>query len=152
MVCPYCKNLYTRVVDKRDNNETNSTRRRRECEKCGKRFTSYERIEKVLLNVEKRNGRIEEFDREKIKRGIMKALGKRDISQTKLNEVIEKIEQKFLNSEQQIIKSKEIGQMVLKELNKIDKLSALLFASVYKEFKTLEDVEKELERLAKVKS
>jgi transcriptional repressor NrdR len=152
MLCPYCKNQYTRVVDKRDNQETNSTRRRRECEKCTKRFTTYERIEKVLLNVEKRNGRIEEFDREKIKRGIMKALGKRDISQTKVNEVIEKIEQKFLNSEQQIIKSKEIGQMVLKELNKIDKLSALLFASVYKEFKTLEDVEKELERLAKVKS
>jgi len=114
MICPYCKQSQTRVVDKRDNEETNTTRRRRECEKCHKRFTTYERIEKVLLNVEKRNGRIEEFDREKVKRGIMKAVAKRSIPEEKINEIIEKIEQKLLTGNRQIVKTKEIGQMVLK--------------------------------------
>lgn len=149
MICPYCKSENLRVVDKRDNNDTNTIRRRRGCENCQKRFTTYERVEKVLLNVEKRNGRVEEFDREKLKRGIMKAVKKRHIAEEKLNSLIDNIEQSLMNSVSQTIKSKKIGDLVLKELNKIDKLGALLFAAVYKEFETLEEVEQELEKLGK---
>lgn len=148
MTCPYCKNANTRVVDKRDNLTTNVVRRRRECESCKKRFTTYERIEKVLLNVIKRNGTLEEFDREKLKRGIMKATAKRGIPEEVINEMIDKIEITLMNKTQNTVESKEIGNLVLKHLNKIDKLGALLFAAVYKEFQTLEDVENELKKLS----
>src|SRR5204863_1265459 len=103
MHCPYCKNKQTRVVDKRDNDETNTTRRRRECENCEKRFTTYERIERVLLNVIKRNGRVEEFDREKLKMGIMKAIKKRHIPASKIDEMIDDIEQTLMAKEEQVI-------------------------------------------------
>lgn len=149
MKCPYCKAKDTRVIDKRDNDETNSTRRRRECENCGKRFTSYERVEKVLLNVCKRNGEIEEFDREKLKRGILKAVKKRNIPNEKIEEIITNIENTLMNSDKSEIPTTEIGQLVLKELNNVDKLGALLFAAVYKDFKTLEEVQEELEKISK---
>ena len=148
MNCPFCKNPDTRVIDKRDTYPS-VTRRRRECERCSKRFTTYERIENICLNVEKRDGRVEEFNREKIKRGIMKAVSKRNISEEKIEALISDIEQNLLNNEKQVIKTTEIGEMVLKGLTKIDKLGALLFASVYKEFETLKQVQKELERLGK---
>ncbi len=147
MICPYCKSEKIKVVDKRDNNETNTIRRRRECEECHKRFTTYERIEKVLLNVLKRDGRVEEFDREKLKRGIMKAVKKRAIPEDTIDDLIDDIENTLMVREEQIIRSVDIGQMVLKKLSKIDKLGALLFAAVYKEFESLEDVEKELKKL-----
>ena len=149
MICPYCKSNCTRVIDKRESGTT-ATRRRRECEKCKKRFTTYERVENVILNIVKRDGRIQEFDREKLKRGISKATSKRHVPEEIVDELISDIEQKLMVSEKQIIKSTEIGEMVLKKLTKIDKLSALLFAAVYKEFQSLEDVQKELERLEKL--
>lgn len=149
MICPYCKSNCTRVIDKRESGTT-ATRRRRECEKCKKRFTTYERVENVILNILKRDGRVQEFDREKLKRGISKATSKRHVPEEVVDEVISEIEQKLMMSDKQIIKSTEIGEMVLKRLTKIDKLSALLFAAVYKEFKSLEDVQKELERLEKL--
>jgi transcriptional repressor NrdR len=148
MVCPYCKNESLRVVDKRDCTET-SVRRRRECEKCTKRFTTYERIEKVTLNVLKRDGKVEDFDREKLKRGIVKAVKKRDLSDEVIDDMITEIEHSLMNKEGQTIRSVEIGEMVLQRLTKLDKLGALLFAAVYKEFQSLEDVQKELERLSK---
>mgnify|MGYP001491080216 FL=1 len=149
MICPYCKSNCTRVIDKRESGTT-ATRRRRECEKCKKRFTTYERVENVILNILKRDGRIQEFDREKLKRGISKATSKRHVPEEIVDELISDIEQKLMVSDKQVIKSTEIGEMVLKKLTKIDKLSALLFAAVYKEFKSLEDVQKELERLEKL--
>ena len=145
MHCPYCNSKKTKVVDKRDNNDTNVTRRRRECEECEKRFTTYERIENVLIMVKKRNGATEEFDREKLKRGIMKAISKRDLPEDDVNEMIGKIERKILGSGRDRIDSVEIGKISLKELSKLDELGALLFAAVYKEFKSLEDVKKELD-------
>lgn len=149
MTCPYCKSEKIKVVDKRDNHETNTIRRRRECEDCHKRFTTYERIEKVLLNIIKRDGRVEEFDREKLKRGIMKAVKKRALPEESIEEIISDIENTLMVKEEQLIRSVDIGQMVLKKLSKIDKLGALLFAAVYKEFESLEDVERELKRLNK---
>ena len=149
MICPYCKSNCTRVIDKRESGTT-ATRRRRECEKSKKRFTTYERVENVILNILKRDGRVQEFDREKLKRGISKATSKRHVPEEIVDDLISDIEQKLMVSEKQIIKSTEIGEMVLKKLTKIDKLSALLFAAVYKEFTSLEDVQKELERLEKL--
>ena len=147
MKCPYCKSQNNKVVDKRESGE--STRRRRECEDCSKRFTTYERIETVLLNVQKRDGSLEEFDREKLRRGVMKAVNKRGIPGEKIDEMISDIEYCLMTSDKQVIRSVDIGEMALQRLTKIDKLGALLFAAVYREFKSLEDVHEELERLSK---
>ena len=139
------------MLDKRNCTET-AVRRRRECETCGKRFTTYERIERVTLNVQKRDGRVEEFDREKLKRGIKKAVSKRGISEEVIDEMIFDIESNLMSRDEQTIFAKEIGEMVLQRLTKIDKLAALLFAAVYKDFKKLEDVHKELVRLEELKN
>ncbi len=150
MVCPYCKSEELKVIDKRNCAEA-SIRRRRECEKCQKRFTTYERIERVTLNVLKRDGRIQEFDREKLKRGILKAVSKRGVPENMVDEMILDIETNLMGRDEQTIDVKEIGQMVLKRLTKIDKLAALLFAAVYKDFQKLEEVHAELQRLEKLK-
>lgn len=156
MHCPFCGSPSTRVVDKRDNTDTNVTRRRRECDECEKRFTTYERVETINLFVVKRSGKIEEFDREKLKRGISKAIGKKRVGDEQLENLIQRIEQGLLNHESTEIKSTEIGQMVLDELIQIDELSYLLFASVYKNFGDLTDLKKAMGQLenskAKVKS
>lgn len=149
MVCPFCKSGSSRVLDKRDS--SSSTRRRRECEQCNRRFTTYERVENVSLHVLKRDGRTEEFDREKLKRGIVKAVKKREVTESQIDDLISEIENQIMTSDKQIVRTIDIGEMVLQKLTKIDKLGALLFASVYKEFTTLEDVQAELERLAKRK-
>ncbi|MEO6728896.1 MAG: transcriptional regulator NrdR [Candidatus Dojkabacteria bacterium] len=151
MNCPYCKSEKLRVVDKRDCNET-SIRRRRECESCQKRFTTYERIERITLNVLKRSSKVEEFDREKLKRGILKAVSKRNISEDIIDEMIFDIETNLMSRDKQAIETKEIGSMVLQRLTKIDKLAALLFAAVYKDFNKLEDVHSELLRLESLKN
>lgn len=148
MYCPYCKSKETKVIDKRDNHDTNTTRRRRECETCEKRFTTYERIENVLLYVKKRDGTIEEFDREKLKRSALKALGKRGILEDKIDEMIDSIEKELMQMEKEIIQSKDIGQVVLENLYELDELAALLFAAVYKEFNSLEDVKEELRKIS----
>ena len=146
MYCPYCKSKQVKVIDKRDNEDTNTSRRRRECESCSKRFTTYERVEKVLINVIKRDGRVEEFDREKMKLGIFKAIKKRSLTEDSVEEIIQNVENKLISREDPTVRTIDIGELVLQELTKVDKLGALLFASVYKEFKTLEDVQKELEK------
>lgn len=149
MYCPFCRNKNTKVIDKRDNEETNTTRRRRECDNCGKRFTSYERIEKVILNVKKKDGSVQEFDRNKLKLSILKGLKKRKvITDEKIEDLVSDIEHSLLSQDMTTIDSLKIGEMVLKRLTKLDKLGALLFAAVYKDFKTLEDVENELDRLS----
>lgn len=147
MVCPYCHSQETKVVDKRDNNESGVTRRRRECLSCRKRFTTYERIETISLNVLKRSGKIEEFDREKLKKGIMKAIKKRDLSETQIEELIDDIELKLLNRKTNTVKSTDIGQMVLTRLKKLDTIAYLLFASVYRDFNSIEDFEKAIDEL-----
>ncbi len=147
MVCPFCHGENSRVVDKRDNNDTGTTRRRRECLQCQKRFTTYERIETISLNIIKRSGKIEEFDREKLKKGIMKAVKKRDILETQIDELIDDIELKLLNRKTTLIKSTEIGQMVLTRLKKLDTIAYLLFASVYRDFDSIDDFEKAIHEL-----
>lgn len=147
MFCPFCKSQDTKVVDKRDNCDTNTSRRRRECNQCKKRFTTYERMETIALNVIKRSGKIEEFDREKLKRGVMKAIKKRPVSEKIIDDMIDDIELKLLNKRTASVKSTEIGKLVLNRLKKIDTVGYILFASVYRDFSTIKDFEVAIQEL-----
>jgi transcriptional repressor NrdR len=147
MNCPFCHSDHTKVVDKRDNCHRAITRRRRQCLKCAKRFTTYERIETVSLYVIKRNGKVEEFDRDKLKRGILTAVKKRRIPEAVIDELVSDIEIKLMNGKSTYVKSTNIGNMVLNRLLKIDKIGYLLFASVYKDFNSLADFESALVNL-----
>ena len=147
MLCPYCRSEESKVVDKRDNAETGVTRRRRECLICKKRFTTYERIETVNLIVEKRSGRLQEFDREKLKRAVQKAVKKRPITEAQIDELIEDIELRLLNRKTTQIRSVDIGKMVLTRLKKLDDVGYLLFASVFNDFNSIEDFKKEIDDL-----
>ena len=148
MFCPFCKSEESKVVDKRDNSETGVTRRRRECLDCKKRFTTYERIENINLIVEKRSGRLQEFDREKLKAGIKKAVKKRPITDEQIDELVGDIELRLLNRKTTQIRSVDIGRMVLTRLKRLDSVGYLLFASVFNDFNSIQDFKKELNSLA----
>jgi transcriptional repressor NrdR len=147
MKCPYCRSDAIKVVDKRNVENANVIRRRRECIDCSKRFTTYERLESIDLNVIKSSNRIEKFDREKLKTGIVKAVKKRPITNAQIDELIDDIESKLLSRKTTEIQTKEIGKMVLTRLKKIDDLGYILFSAVYNEFDTLSDLEKEITNL-----
>jgi len=146
MKCPYCNSEETRVIDKRPSDDK-TFRRRRECEKCNKRFTTYERIENVPLTIIKRDGRREDFDRNKIRLGIMKACEKRPISQEKIEKIVDEMENDLRNMDTTEIKSKIIGDMVIEKLKSLDEVAYIRFASVYKKFKDIESFERELKEL-----
>ena len=139
MLCPFCGSE-TQVTDKRD--VERQTRRRRECLKCKKRFTTYERIETKDLRVIKKDGRREAFDLEKIKRGIIRACEKRPVSIEKIEEVVHEIENKLKTSNKKEVKTDTIGEMIMKALKKTDKIAYIRFASVYRDFKDLSDFKK----------
>lgn len=133
------------MVETRDGDE--SLRRRRECEKCGKRFTTHERVENVELIVIKKDGRREKFDREKLKRSIVRPTEKRPISTELIDTLVTEIEQELRGKDSTEISSKTIGNLVLKKLKKIDKVAYVRFASVYLDFADLTDFEKVIEKL-----
>lgn len=147
MQCPYCFFSDSAVLESRVTPNTCTMRRRRQCGKCTKRFTTYERVEGVDLSVIKKNGERELFDREKMKKGLMKATWKRPISMEDVEKLVEEIEKKLRLRESNEIKSWEIGKMVMNRLRKIDPVSYLLFASVYRDFQTIEDFEEEICKL-----
>ncbi|MBI2545249.1 MAG: transcriptional repressor NrdR [Candidatus Aenigmarchaeota archaeon] len=146
MICPYCSSPDTRVVDKRSSDEK-SFRRRRECEKCEKRFTTYERIETIPLTVVKKDGSSESFDKNKIRMGIMRACEKRPVSQEKIEKILDDIENELMTMNTTEIKSKIIGDMVGEKLKALDEVAYIRFASVYKKFRDIESFEKELKEL-----
>lgn len=146
MKCPFCGHSETAVLESRISEDGNSFRRRRECEKCQKRFTTYERVEGPNLLVIKKDGRRESFDREKIKRGILKACEKRAVSLEAIEGIVEEVEQELLRKDTVEIPSKTIGNLVLRKLRKFDKVAWLRFASVYLEFADLKDFEKAIEK------
>lgn len=148
MKCPYCFNVDSSVLDSRDAEDNAVIRRRRQCEKCGKRWTTYERVEGVDLFVIKKNGKKEQFDREKLKRGVIKATWKRPVSMSEIEELLDEVEKKLRTRKSTEIKSWEIGNLIINRLKKLDPLSYLLFASVYRDFASLEDFQQEIERLA----
>ena len=147
MKCPYCLTDETKVVDKRDS-ET-STRRRRECLKCGKRFTTHERVENVDLIIIKKSGERERYDRLKLKSGLIKACEKRHVSIEQIEDSLDKIEIELRGMDTTEIPSSKIGNAVMKSLKKLDKVAYIRFASVYKDFADVEEFENELKKLLK---
>ena len=146
MKCPFCNAVETKVTDSRESSDL-ETRRRRECEKCGKRFTTYERIETSPLIIIKKDGRRENFSHEKVKGGILKSCEKRPVSIEKIDKIVKEIEASLRNEDKAEISSKVIGEMIMKKLKKIDKVAYVRFASVYRDFKDVEDFKKELKGL-----
>ena len=149
MKCPYCGNDNHKVVDSRTSGEGRSVRRRRECEKCRKRFTTYEHVEETPLMVVKKDGRRESFDRKKLLAGIQKSCEKRPISTEKLEKVIDIVEMKLQKKYEKEVKSKDIGELVMLELHGIDEVAYVRFASVYRQFKDISHFMKELKHLLK---
>lgn len=136
MLCPFCSHKETKVTNKRDINE--ATRRRRECLKCGKRFTTYEKAESLELYVVKKDGRREPYSRDKLLLGIVKACEKRAVSHDKIDKAVNEIEEK-LRKKGKEVKSSVIGELVMRALKKLDKVAYIRFASVYREFKDVND-------------
>ena len=147
MKCPYCGNPETKVVDKRETDSGNVTRRRRECLECSKRFTTYERAEVLDLFIIKKDERREAFDRQKLRRNLMKSCEKRPISQETINHVIADLEQQLINMRRSEIESDVIGELVMDVLKDLDKVAYIRFASVYRDFKDVADFEQELKQL-----
>jgi transcriptional repressor NrdR len=148
MECPYCHHIETKVTDSRDTG-TLSIRRRRECLKCCKRFTTYEYIELTPIYVKKKDGRLEKFNRNKIKNGLIKALEKRPINHEKIDEILNKIEEKIRRTGKEEIESKTIGEYVMEALKKIDQVAYIRFASVYRSFADVSSFEEEIKNLSK---
>ncbi|MAG39990.1 transcriptional regulator NrdR [Candidatus Pacearchaeota archaeon] len=145
MICPYCNNPETKVIDKRDNESV--TRRRRECLKCGKRFTTYERIE-LGLWVVKKEGYKEKFSIEKIEKGVSLCMNKRSFTPEETEDIVSKIEARvYRAAKDKDIPTSKIGEIVMAELKKVDKVAYMRFAAVYKEMDSLEDFEKEIKEL-----
>ena len=147
MKCVYCGHLESKVVDSRPTDEGSSIRRRRECLSCKKRFTTYEKIDSLPLLVVKKDGERVPYDSDKIKVGIIKACEKRPVPMHSINELLASVEKTIFNSLRQEITSKEIGELVMKGLKKLDDVAYVRFASVYKEFKDVDTFMKELQNL-----
>lgn len=147
MRCPYCGSEDLKVLDKRTSDEK-SIWRRRECLKCGKRFTTYERVGSVDLIVIKKDGkRRERFDRSKLKSGILKACEKRPVTNEAIEKIVDEIEAELRGEDSIEIPSRKIGELVMKKLKKLDKVAYIRFASVYREFEDIESFQNELKKL-----
>jgi transcriptional repressor NrdR len=151
MKCPFCGEIETKVIDSRLSKEGDLIRRRRECLKCSKRFTTFERFELSMPLVIKKDGRREAFSREKIFRGIQKACEKRPVSTDDIDAIVRKIETALAQRGEKEVPSSVIGEMVIKELYNLDKVAYVRFASVYKEFKDVEQFMDELKKLLRKK-
>lgn len=149
MKCPSCQNNNSRVVDSRPVDDGRSIRRRRECERCGYRFTTFEKVEESPLVVVKKEGTREEFSREKMLRGLIKACEKRPVALKQLEDLTSDVEKELRNQGVSEIKSDEIGEMVMERLAKIDEVSYVRFASVYRQFKDINVFIDELKELIK---
>jgi transcriptional repressor NrdR len=147
MKCPFCGNVDTEVVETRVAEEGASLRRRRECAKCKKRFTTYERVNKLPIVVIKRDGRRELYDREKLKASLIKPCEKTTVSLDQLDEILDSIESELRKQESAEVESKLIGDLVASRLKKINKVAYIRFASVFKRFVEVEEFERELKKL-----
>src|SRR4030042_2599178 len=146
MKCPFCAGEDSQVLESRTVDEGTAIRRRRECGKCGKRFTTFEKRRETVLWVIKKNGRREPVEREKVKRGILRAIEKRPVSLELVDDIVNDIEREMLRRGTEEVSSKIIGNAVLKRLKKIDKVAWLRFASVYLEFEDTSDFEKAIDK------
>ncbi len=148
MYCLFCKNADTEVIETRLSENGTAIRRRRICQTCKKRFTTHERIEELPILVIKRDLKRERFDREKLRRGILKAVGKTTISAQQIEQIITEVESEITQAEQNEISSQNIGELVAKRLKLFDKVAYIRFASVFRRFVDIEEFNKELEQIA----
>lgn len=144
MRCPYCNNNDAKVVDSRSSKDGDSIRRRRECMTCGKRYTTYERIEEVAQMVIKKDGRRENFDRWKLKAGLLKAIEKRPVSLEQVETLIDEVERKLFGATEHEVATAAIGEAVMDRLKNLDEVAYVRFASVYRQFKDLNEFMSEL--------
>lgn len=149
MKCPYCNQDNTRVVDSRPADDNSSIRRRRLCDECGKRFTTYEKVETIPLIVIKKDRNREQYNRSKIEDGVLRACYKRPIPVQRINQLIDEIEVELFNSEDREIESSAIGEMVMDKLKELDAVAYVRFASVYREFKDVNTFMDELKKMLK---
>lgn len=147
MKCPYCGSKETEVVETRDSEDLETIRRRRNCIKCEKRFTTYERVENVNLVVLKKDGRREQFNRDKLKNGILRSCEKTSVSVHEVEKIVIEVERELRGADSIEVESKKIGQMVAARLKKLDKIAYIRFSSVFKQFVDIEDFEKEVKKL-----
>lgn len=147
MKCPYCNHADTRVIDSRPADDGNTIRRRRSCDECGKRFTTYEKVETIPLIIIKKDDNREQYDRSKIEAGVLRACYKRPVSAARIQEAIEDIETKIFAIEEKEVSSNVIGEIVMDELRVVDPVAYVRFASVYREFKDVNTFMQELKKI-----
>lgn len=152
MRCPYCGHLEDKVVDSREAKDGDAIRRRRECLECGRRFTSYERIDEIPYMVVKKDGRRETFDRNKIMSGLMRACEKRPISTAQLETIVDEVEKEVQDSLDREVSTSEIGKIIMRRLKSLDKVAYVRFASVYLEFEDVSAFMTELKALVDSRS
>ncbi len=151
MKCPFCNHIEDKVVDSRETREAQSVRRRRECLNCGRRFTTYERIDEIPYMVVKKDGRRERFDRQKVLAGFLKACEKRPVPMENIESVVNEIERFVAESDNRERRSDEIGEQIMAGLRNLDKVAYVRFASVYLDFKDVKEFMDELKHLLKEK-
>ena len=151
MKCPFCSHIEDKVIDSRESREGDAIRRRRQCLRCERRFTTYERIDEVPYMVIKKDGRREKFDRQKVLAGLLKACEKRPVSMGKLSELVNQVEAKVVDSPDREISTTEIGEMLIATLRDLDKIAYVRFASVYRDFQDEEAFFNELKNLMRQK-
>lgn len=147
MKCPYCSSENTRVIDSRPADDNNSIRRRRLCDECGKRFTTYEKVETIPLIVIKKDNNREQYDRSKIEAGILRACHKRPVSAQQINCLVDDIETEIFNREDKEVSSSVIGEIVMDKLKDLEAVAYVRFASVYREFKDINTFMNELKKI-----
>ena len=147
MKCPFCDNIDTKVIDSRPAEDGHAIRRRRVCGKCDSRFTTYEKVEEVILMVIKRDGSRQAFDRMKVMNGIVKACEKRPVSMDTIEYMVDQIERGLNNMMKKEVESSFIGELIMKQLREVDQVAYVRFASVYREFKDVETFVAEIEKL-----
>jgi len=145
--CPYCEYQESKVVDSRPTDEGQAIRRRRECISCGKRFTTYEKIEELPIVVVKKDGNRQVYDRNKLMNGIIKACEKRPVSMSSIEQIVDDIEKTIFNSLENEISSTQIGELVMNKLKDIDEVAYVRFASVYRQFKDVNSFMDELKKI-----
>ena len=147
MNCPYCNHPDTRVIDSRPAEDGSAIRRRRSCDECGKRFTTYEKVETIPLIIIKKDNNREQYNRSKIERGIIRACYKRPVSAEAIQKTVERIEIKIFNLEAKEVSSTDVGEIVMDELKELDEVAYVRFASVYREFKDVNTFMDEIKKM-----
>jgi transcriptional repressor NrdR len=147
MKCPYCGFTQDKVIDSRESKEADSIRRRRECERCNRRFTTYERLDEIPYMVIKKDGRREKFDRKKVLAGLLHSCQKRKVSATQMEQIVDAVESAVVDSPERERSTREIGELIMTRLKDIDTVAYIRFASVYRDFKDVNEFKLELEDL-----